>query len=543
MMIRLRTFCIAALLAAAPLLHAQWASTSGTTSLTNTGDNVAIGVSSNPAARLHVFGGTNTSVMALYGPNSNTTGTGPFGALFTDTNPTEGYCCGILASLQGNSLLRVSNIQLGYLGSPTINSMGASALYLNSRNSQDVIVSQAGYANGLRVQGTGNSSFTGRVGIGTTAPAAWLHINDAGVTSAAAREMLTTTSVTAYIQAAQGQNRFFTVPASGVEIVTTTDSPISFGINKGGNSSPDMIIASGGNVGIGTASPAAKLHVSGAARIDGNLTVNGTLSSSSALQAAASGMTVSTGGTASGRLLSMTQNWVGLTSNASYASGWNLDDTTLPGWLLKLDSNTSADQFVVYRVPPGTNPHTNQQPLLAVTGNGRVGIGAMTQIAPREALDVTGNIIASGNISADGTIYAKYQDVAEWVPATTKMSAGTVVVLNRTRTNEVMPSERAYDTAVAGVVSEQPGVVLGKASDTKAQVATTGRVRVHVDATRAAVAVGDLLVTSDRPGFAMKSQPVDLGGVQIHRPGTVIGKALEPLPDGQGDILVLLSLQ
>jgi hypothetical protein len=41
----------------------------------------------------------------------------------------------------------------------------------------------------------------------------------------------------------------------------------------------------------------------------------------------------------------------------------------------------------------------------------------------------------------------------------------------------------------------------------------------------------------------MKSQPVDLGGVLIHRPGTIIGKALEPLPSGEGEILVLLSLQ
>ena len=35
----------------------------------------------------------------------------------------------------------------------------------------------------------------------------------------------------------------------------------------------------------------------------------------------------------------------------------------------------------------------------------------------------------------------------------------------------------------------------------------------------------------------------DLGGTQIHRPGTIIGKALEPLDKGTGEILVLLSLQ
>jgi hypothetical protein len=44
-------------------------------------------------------------------------------------------------------------------------------------------------------------------------------------------------------------------------------------------------------------------------------------------------------------------------------------------------------------------------------------------------------------------------------------------------------------------------------------------------------------------GNAMRSQPRDLGGAPIHRPGTLIGKALEPLEKGVGEILVLLSLQ
>lgn len=140
-------------------------------------------------------------------------------------------------------------------------------------------------------------------------------------------------------------------------------------------------------------------------------------------------------------------------------------------------------------------------------------------------------------------IGAVYQDVAEWVPAAAKLEAGTVVVLDPGRSNEVMASSVSYDTTVAGVVSSNPGVLLGKGGTDKAMIATTGRVKVKVDATTHAVAIGDLLVTSDKPGFAMHSEPVDLGGVQFHRPGTIIGKALEPLPSGQGEILVLLSLQ
>lgn len=72
-------------------------------------------------------------------------------------------------------------------------------------------------------------------------------------------------------------------------------------------------------------------------------------------------------------------------------------------------------------------------------------------------------------------------------------------------------------------------------------VATTGR--VTVEATRAPVRFSDLLVTSDVEGVAMKSVPVGLGGASVHRPGTIIGEALEPLAVGAGEILVPLGMQ
>jgi hypothetical protein len=36
---------------------------------------------------------------------------------------------------------------------------------------------------------------------------------------------------------------------------------------------------------------------------------------------------------------------------------------------------------------------------------------------------------------------------------------------------------------------------------------------------------------------------MEINGRQFHQPGTIIGKALEPLDGGVGEILVLLSLQ
>jgi hypothetical protein len=190
---------------------------------------------------------------------------------------------------------------------------------------------------------------------------------------------------------------------------------------------------------------------------------------------------------------------------------------------------------------------------MRLLNNGNVGIGTTSPGSYR--LNVNGdtnvsgnlNIVANGaspgNIVAAGTINAKYQDVAEWVPSSEQLSAGTVVVLDSTKSNQVTSSTVGYDTRVAGVVSEQPGIALGEQSDGKVLVATTGRVRVKVDATKGPIHIGDLLVTSDVPGMAMKSEPMMIGRRQIHSPGTLIGKALEPLEKGRGEILVLLSLQ
>lgn len=158
------------------------------------------------------------------------------------------------------------------------------------------------------------------------------------------------------------------------------------------------------------------------------------------------------------------------------------------------------------------------------------------------SLTVAGALAVNGTVTGAG-FAAKYRDVAEWVDASTDIADGTVVILNPEVSDQVMPSVRAYDTTVAGVVSAAPGLLLGEALATREKIATTGRVKVKVDATSAPIRIGDLLVTSDKPGTAMKSQPVDLAGLAMHRPGTIIGKALEPLATGTGEILVLLSMQ
>ena len=157
-------------------------------------------------------------------------------------------------------------------------------------------------------------------------------------------------------------------------------------------------------------------------------------------------------------------------------------------------------------------------------------------------LSSSGDLTVTGSVTGSN-ITAQYQDLAEWVTSSEELEPGMVVIVDPDRDNEVIASSQAYDTRVAGVVSPKPGLILGQGGENRYMIAHTGRVKVKVDASSAPIHKGDLLVCSSQSGVAMKSKPIALKGREIHQPGTILGKALENLEEGQGEILVLLSLQ
>lgn len=166
--------------------------------------------------------------------------------------------------------------------------------------------------------------------------------------------------------------------------------------------------------------------------------------------------------------------------------------------------------------------------------NGRVGIGTATPLA---TLHVNGT-------TRTNVIQITGADVAERFPTSEAVEPGMVVAIDPDAPGMLRVSCDAYDHRVAGVVSgagDIPvGAVLGNLPglEDAPPIALTGRVWVRADATGHAIAPGDPLTTSPRPGHAMKAVDRD----RAH--GALIGKAMSALAEGEtGLVLVLVNLQ
>ncbi len=144
-----------------------------------------------------------------------------------------------------------------------------------------------------------------------------------------------------------------------------------------------------------------------------------------------------------------------------------------------------------------------------------------------------------GNIHAP-SFRPPSREVATLVDLSESVKPGDVLVIDRDTTGLMRRGFEGHDSGVVGVVldSQSPalsGEEVEAETALHAEVAIAGVVTCNVDATYGAIWPGNLLVTSPTSGHAMRTEsPL---------PGTIVGKALEPLEKGIGTIKVLVMLR
>jgi hypothetical protein len=149
-------------------------------------------------------------------------------------------------------------------------------------------------------------------------------------------------------------------------------------------------------------------------------------------------------------------------------------------------------------------------------------------------------IVSDGKLSITGG-----GDVAERFASADgqAIAPGSVVVVDEANPGQLKLSTVAYDPKVIGIISGaggvEPGLILHQTGVLEGDqvMAIAGRVYCNAEADSAPIAPGDLLTTSNRPGFCMKAVDRDLAY------GAIIGKALTGLESGDGQVLVLVNLQ
>jgi hypothetical protein len=412
---------------------------------------------------------------------------------------------------------------------------------------------------------------SGNVGIGTTNPGYSFEVAGSGGSfvatdlSGSASNPVTTERAQSPTSTASGNNEQFVwyinedanwVPAHAMSLWQYPSDSLGgcchqhaiFGINSSGNNYQYF----SGNVGIGATTPQYPLEVNGSIKLDAGSLIfpDGTSlnSSSMTVQGPQSGLVVSGANLGGYTINGSTTQTSALPNTGNLLLGWNLSGG---GGEQDFIANRGAGGTGGFRFYDESNSG-NMTSLLTLLGNGNVGIGTTS---PLYLLDVAGQIRSSagGYVFPDGSTQTTAfipancgADFAESVGVTGSRPSyepGDLMVIDPDAPGKFLKSNEAYSTLVAGIYSTKPGFVGRfapadpKAKDTEVPMAMVGRGPTKVSAENGPIKVGDLLVASSTPGYAMK-------GTDRNRMfGAVVGKALAPLDSATGVIEVLVTLQ
>jgi hypothetical protein len=348
---------------------------------------------------------------------------------------------------------------------------------------------------------------TGNVGIGTNAPAARLDILggnwDTASTEGDLRIGDATYRLKIGVATGGGGAGHATIAAQGGVNLLSLGAGTTLATQRA------LTITGAGNVGIGTASPAAKLDVNGNTILRGNISFDDDIRSIIFPPTTAPNEPMiymfSSGTSNSDRMV--------IAHSPSY-SNWGIQ-------------YRDSDDSIHFQGAGFTHVRIG-------LGDGNVGIGTAS---PAAKLDVNGTARVK-------VLEITGADLAEKFPTTETLEPGTVVEIDPDNPGHLRKAQGAYNKRVAGVVAGanglSKGIILGnlEGSENHTPIAISGRVWVYADATQEAIEPGDLLTTSDTPGYAMKASDPS----RAH--GAVLGKAMTRLEKGKtGMVLVLVNLQ
>lgn len=327
--------------------------------------------------------------------------------------------------------------------------------------------------------------------------------NSTGTGSTAGISLLATSGGIDISTSGVGGNGNLTLRSGGNFVIDTTGNNNSIAVLSGDSTSTSLTLRStrgGIDVSSGYAAGSGDIIV----RSGGSLRLDN--SSGGLANAASNNIIVNSGGRGGGTggsaiQLQANNGAINVSSGNAAGSG---DIALRSGGSLILDTSAKGGNVNIF------------------TGTGFIGVNQTA--APNYTLDVsgTGRFVCTNNF-ANASKATYCSDVAEaYETNDSTLTPGDVLIIDRSDSTKVARSLYAYQ-GVIGVYSTSPGLLVGGetilgtgkmvAGDNRIPVAMVGRVPVKVNNENGPIKIGDRLVSSSTPGYAMKAikQGVTLG--------------------------------